>query len=116
MVVIILDIIDKDIIHITLKMDLSPKELKQYHRKAFGLVKYGFLAVIIGGTLQLGFANPLCNVLHKEPIKSEVCESNISQLGLIGGICGCLTALAGKFARTSLSNEYYHKTGDSLHS
>lgn len=97
-------------------MELTPREIKTYHKNAFRFIKYGFLAVFAGISFQAGIVKPLCIVLHQEPVKSEVCENNFSQLGLLLGVGGILSTLVGKFARSSLSNEYFYKTGQNIHS
>ena len=97
-------------------MELTPREIKTYHKNAFRFIKYGFLAVIAGISFQAGIVTPLCRVMHQEPIKSEVCENNFSQLGLILGVGGILSTLTGKFARSSLRDEYLHKTGQNIYS
>lgn len=105
MVVSIIDIIVKDIIHLRLKMDLSAEQINTYRRRANSNIRNGMLAVIAAVSFQAGIAKPLCIAIHQEPVKSEVCENNLSQFGLLlVGVGGFLT-LAGHFAKFSLNRE-----------
>ena len=84
---------------------LSAEQINTYRRRANSNIRYGILAGIAAVSFQAGLAKPLCIAIHQEPVKSDVCENNFSQFGLLlGGIGGFLT-LAGQLAKFSLNNE-----------
>ncbi len=91
---------------------LSAEQIKTYRSRANRNIRNGVLAIIAGATFQAGIAKPLCIAVHQEPVKSEVCENNFSQIGiLIAGTGGFLT-LAGQLAKFSLNNEESKKKRD----
>lgn len=110
MVESIVDIIDTNIKYIRLKMDLSAEQINTYRRRANSNIWYAMLAVIAGVSFQAGIVKPLCRVIHQEPIKSEVCENNFSQFGLLLVVGGMSAGLLGGIAKLSLEKEYLETT------
>lgn len=91
---------------------LSAEQIKTYRRRANRNIRNGILAVITGATFQAGIAKPLCIAVHQEPVKSEVCENNFSQIGILITVVGGFVTLAGQFAKFSLNNEEAKKKKD----